>query len=205
MDLDDESMGRGNAVEALNRARKQILSNGYHFNTDVVDLQPDATEGNKVNYPTGFLYVGLGDRLFDIGRVSTETRRLTYRYTSNTAGDQAPFIWDEREREFVTDEVRDVVRVADVFDSSVQQKGFDRIPQMCSEWIATRAAADYFHEVNGVPSGILEARAEKARARFINKERFADIHTASGFRSLESIGRGGGTRALDVRTQSYRW
>lgn len=202
MDLEDQGMERGNVVEALNRARKQILSNGYQFNTDVVDLQPDTNEDNKVNYPTGFLFVGLGERLFDIGKSNNEFRRLTYRYTANSQGKQSPFIWDRRTGDFVTEEVTNVVRVFDVFDSSETQKGFDRIPELCAEWISTRAAADYFHEVNGVPSTLLEGRAERAKTRFINKEPFANIHAVTGFSTLQAIGHGGSTSSFDVRTQS---
>lgn len=202
VDLGDQSMERGNATEALNRARKQILSNGYQFNTDVVDLQPDPAHDNKVKYPTGFLFVGLGERFFHLGRSGNEERRLTFRYTADSDGKQTGFIWDQRERAFVTEEVVDVVRVFDVFDSSEEQQGFDRIPQLCAEWIATLAAAEYFHEVNGVSSATLEKRAEKARTRFINKERFADIHSVTGFRTLEAIGHGGTTSSFDVRTQT---
>lgn len=203
MDLADESMERGNALEALTRARKQILSNGYQFNTDVVDLQPDPEENGKVNYPVGFLFVGLGARLFNLGRGGHEDRRLSYRYTKNSKGKQSAFVWNQRDRSFVTSEVADVVQVSDVFDVSESQKGFDRIPELCAEWIATRAAADYFHEVNGVSSLTLDKRAEQAKTRFINKERFADIHSVTGFRTIEAIGHGGTTSSFDVRTQAH--
>lgn len=202
-DLSDQSMERGNAVEAVNRARKQILSNGYAFNTDVVDLQPDSGESNKVNYPTGFLFVGLGPpRHWDLNLHTDESRRLSYRYTNNAQAALAPFIWDLKERSFVTEEVVNVVQVFDVFDVSVDERGFDRIPQLCAEWVATRAAADYFHEYNGAPSTLLELRAERAKSRFVNRETFADIHTVTGFRSIEAIGRGGSTSSFDVRTQT---
>lgn len=202
-DLSDQTMERGNAVEAINRARQQILSNGYAFNTDVVNLQPDPAESNKVNYPTGFLFVGLGPpRLWELHQVSDESRRLSYRYTNNASAVLSPFIWDLKEREFVTEEVVNVVEVFDVFDVSVAGRGFDRIPEMCGEWIATRAAADYFHELNGAPSTLLELRAEKAKSRFINKEHFADVHTVTGLRAIEAIGHGGSTSSFDVRTQT---
>ncbi len=200
-DLSDTSMERGNAEEAINRARKQILTNGYLFNTDIIDLQPDPAESNKVPFPQGFLYVGLQERLFKFKKSGNETRLLSFRYTENSKGKQQAFVFDLKTAKFVVAEVTEVEQVFDVFVNSEEGKGFERIPDHCAEWIATRAAADYFMEVNGGPSTLLEARAEKSKTLFINKEPFADIHTVSGFRSLEAAGQGG-TSTFDVRTQS---
>lgn len=201
-DLGDTSMEKGKAQEAITRARKEILTNGYAFNTDVLDLQPDPSEGNKVPYPTGFLFVGVGSRLFKHNRASAEVRALSFRYIESSGGAQKAFIWDLREREFVTSEVTNVVQVFDVFDAELDGKAFDRIPELMASWVAQEAAAQYFHTVNAGPSADLLRRVEKAKTKFINRERFSDIHTVSGFRSIEAIGAGGSTSSFDVRTQA---
>ena len=201
-DLGSTSMEKGKAQDAIDRARKEILTNGYAFNTDVLDLQPDPAEANKVPYPTGFLFVGVGSRLFKHNRASAEVRALSFRYIANAAGKQQAFIWDLREREFVTSAVTNVVQVFDVLATSEDNRGFDRIPELCASWIAQEAASQYFHTVNAGPSADLLRRVEKAKTKFINRERFSDIHTVSGFRTIEAIGQGGTTSTFDVRTQA---
>ncbi len=201
-DLSSTSMEKGKAQETITRARKEILTNGYAFNTDVLDLQPDPAEANRVPYPTGFLFVGVGSRLFKHNRASSETRHLSYRYIANSAGAQQAFIWDLRDRSFVTSAVTNVVQVFDVFDADLDGKAFDRIPELCASWIGQEAAAQYFHTVNAGPSADLLRRVEKAKTKFINRERFTDIHNVSGFRTIEAIGAGGTTSSFDVRTQT---
>ncbi len=202
-ELEDESMDKGDANEALDRSRIAILSNGYAFNTDVSDLNPDPAEGNKVPYPEGMLQVALGSRRFQRNRSSIESRRLSFRYTENSSGSQQAFIYNMRERKFVTDQVKDVVTVFDVFDVSDEaNKGFDRIPQLCADWIAKQAAAEFFHEVNASPSATLEGRAIRANTKFVNREEFSDIHSVTGFRTMEAIGSGGSSSSLDVRSQA---
>ena len=85
-DLSSTSMEKGKAEETISRARKEILTNGYTFNTDVLDLQPSPSEGGKVAYPTGFLFVGVGSRLFKNNRASAEVRALSYRHIANAGG-----------------------------------------------------------------------------------------------------------------------
>jgi len=201
-DLSDTSMEKGKAQGAINRARREILTNGYHFNTDVLDLQPDPSEAGRVPYPTGFLFVGIGSRLSKHSRGFSDVRHLSYRYITNSKNKQQAFIWDLRERSFVTSVVTNVVKVFDVFDVSEDGVGFDRIPELCASWIAQEAAAQYFHTVNAGPSSDLLRRVEKAKTKFINKERFSDIHSVSGFRTIEAIGAGGTTSTFDVRTQA---
>ena len=202
-DLSSTSMEKGKAQAAVDRARKKILSNGYAFNTDVVDLQPDSAEGNKVPFPTGFLFVGVGSRPFVLDRSSTEDRRLSFRYTVNAVGNQQAFIWNLRDPAFVTSEVKDVIQIFDVLDTSEDNRGHDRIPELCASWIAQEAAARYFHTVNGGPSSELGRLVERAKTKFINRERFKDIHSVSGFRTLQAIGAGGSTSSFDVRTQAH--
>lgn len=201
-EIADESMDKGDAQQALDRSRIAILSNGYAFNTDVTDLQPDPNEGGKVPYPDTMLYVALGSTRFSRNRASVEARRLSFRYTDNSNEDQQPFIFDMRKRIFVTDEVKNVVTVFDVFDGSDEANlGFDRIPQLCADWIAKQAAAEFFHEVDGSPSPTLEGRAIRANTKFVNREQFSTIHAVTGFSSIEAIG-SGGTTSLDVRVQA---
>ncbi len=202
-EIEDESMDKGDANEALNRSRIAILSNGYAFNTDVSDLQPDPNEGGKVPYPEEMLFVALGSHGFSRNRSSVESRRLSFRYTENSSGDQQAFIYNMRTRKFVTDEVKNVITVFDVFDPSDDaNSGFNRIPQLCADWIAKQAAAEYFHEVEGSPSPTLEARSIRASTKFVNREEFSDIHSVTGFRTLEAIGHGGSSSSLDVRVQA---
>lgn len=201
-DLASTSMEKGKAQEAINRARKEILANGYQFNTDVLDLEPDPAEANKVPFPEGFLFVGLGHRPFKHDKSSSEVRNLSYRYTQNSKSKQQAFIWDLRESVFVTDTVTSAVRVFDIFDDTVLNKNFNRIPELCASWIAQEAAAQYFHTVNAGPSADLLRRVDKAKTKFINREKMGDIHTVTGFRTIEAIGQGGTTSTFDVRTQA---
>ncbi len=201
-DLSSTSMEKGKAEETISRARKEILANGYSFNTDVLDLQSNPSEGNKVAYPEGFLFVGVGSRLSKHNRASAEVRALSFRYIANAGGSQQAFLWDLRERAFVTSAVTNVVQVFDVFDAELDGKAFERIPELCASWISQEAAAQYFHTVNAGPSSDLLRRVEKAKTKFINRERFSDIHTVSGFRTIEAIGAGGTTTTFDVRTQA---
>lgn len=203
-DLDDEDMRRGDAEEVLNRTRKEILANGYDFNTDLVDLQPLPAEGGKVAYPTGFLFVGFNKRTFNRNRTgTTETiRALSFRHTENSDGNQQAFIFDLNTRTFVVTAVADVCQVFDIFDDADPNNGFDRIPDLMAQWISRKASAEYYYEVNQGPSQTLEAKAAKAMTKFINRHPFSDIHTVTGFRQIEAIGAGGSTSTFDVRTQS---
>jgi len=201
-DLSSTSMERGKAEDAINRARKEILANGYQFNTDVLDLQPDPAEANKVAYPEGFLFVGLGSRPFKHNRGTSDVRNLSYRYTANSSNKQQAFIWNLRDLFFVTDTVTSAIRVFDVFDNTVEGRNFTRIPELLASWISQEAAAQYFHTVNAGPSADLLRRVEKAKTKFINREKMGDIHTVTGFRTIEAIGQGGTTSTFDVRSQA---
>lgn len=202
-EVGDESMDKGDAQEALNRSRIAILTNGYAFNTDTSDLQPDPNEGNKVPYPEEMLYVGIGSNQSRLNRANTDTRLLSYRYTDNSTGDQQAFLFDLRLRAFVKDTVKNIVTVFDVFDAGDEtDQGFNRIPQLCADWIAKQAAAEFFHEVNASPSATLAAAATRASTKFVNRERFSTIHGVTGFAAIEAIGSGGSTTSLDVRTQA---
>lgn len=68
----------------VNEAKRQILSNGYPYNTDTITLSPDPSDGNKLNI-SGYLAVRLPDNLAERGGYVWEPSKAAF-YTDALAG-----------------------------------------------------------------------------------------------------------------------
>jgi hypothetical protein len=159
--LDDNDETAHRAKSIIERVRREVLANGYDFNTDIVDFVPDTT--GKVPISASYLKVR-----FPHG--------LSYRVDGT-----ARYVWDVEESEFYDETLRDVEVV---FDLST----FSHIPDMVGRWIAYRAAIEFFVASNAPEKQVpttLQALAIKSRTTALNSMNNVTIHGATGWNTLK--------------------
>lgn len=190
--LSDPNEDKGFAMAEITRQRKQILTNGYIFNTTYELLQPDGGDDSRVPVP--------------VQGVLNITYPQSKRYTAMTgpAPNETMSVFDVGDGrsvgEFVMSEVQAIV-VRDIFRSDDEGQWFDRLPEKCALWIAKRSSEQFFFQQNQGSSDSLRAMAEKAKTLFINSLPKRNINLTTGFWALRSVNSGGAGN-FDARTQT---
>ena len=190
-ELDESSQDASLAKQAIIRARKEILLSGHHFNTDILDLTTSVVS-------TG------GDRVaIDIVTFLS----VKFKYPKHTHHHDpvlsATFVWNLDDKAWETIKVEDVEVVFDINDPNTAEDGYKNLPEIMAQWIAKRAAAEYWFEVHQAVSQTLEAKAERAKTRFQNSVPHKNIRNVTGYNSLALRGNAAPTDTFDVRTQSH--
>ena len=192
-ELDESSQDGSLAKQAIIRARREILLSGHHFNTNIISLTPSqvSTGGTRVAVDVvTFLDIKFKD--------SKHTHRfdpeLQTTYVWNT--DLDPPTWE-------TEKVEEVEVVFDINDPNSAEDGYKNIPEIMAQWIAKRAAAEYWYEVHQSVSQTLEAKAERSKTRYQNSVPHKNIRSVTGFNTLALRGNASPTGTFDVRTQSH--
>ncbi len=188
-ELDESSQDASLAKQAIIRARREILLSGHHFNTDIVKLAVGANSRVAVDVVT-FL------------SVKFKQRQYSHRYDPV---DEKTYVWDldADPPTYASIAVEDVEVVFDIFNNDEADDDFEVIPEIMAQWIAKRAAAEYWYEVHQAASLTLEAKAERAKTRYQNSVPHTNIGHVTGFFSLRLRGNAAPTGSFDPRTQSH--
>jgi len=190
--LSDPNEDKGFAMAEIGRQRKQILTNGYIFNTTYELLQPDGTDDSRVPVP--------------VQGVLNITYPQSKRYTAVTGPmpNETMSVFDVGDGtsvgEFVLGEVQAIV-IRDIFRSDDEGQWFDRLPEKCALWVAKRSSEQFFFQQNQGASDALRAAAEKAKTLFINSLPKRNLNRTTGFWALRATSTGGAGN-FDARTQS---
>ena len=174
------------AKRVISEVRTQVLSNGYGFNSRVMDLS--VTAEGRVEIPLGYLDIrGLPDGVYP-------------QYDEEAdPGHTKLFLYDTTNDEWYATALTEIIVVLDRFKDDDE---FRLIPEKFAYWIARRAAANYWEEINQGPSQSLESKAVRAKTLAMQSREFKTIHGVTGFSALRSV-TGGSTGTYDDRTQSH--
>lgn len=195
-ELDESSQDASLAKQAIIRARREVLASGFHFNQNRISLAPG---------PDGRVPVDVVALLSVRFKEPNHSHRLdptdgkTYVWNlglGSTSGEGRP--------DWVRDvTVHDTVVVVDITNPDTAELDYHRIPELCAQWIAKRAAAEYWYEVHQAVSQTLEAKAERAKTQFQNSIPHRNIGTVTGYSALRLRGNSSPTGTFDARTQSH--
>ncbi len=190
--LSDPNEDKGFAMAELVRQRKQVLTNGYIFNTTFEILLPDGDQGGFVPVPVN------------------EVLHITYpdskRYTERQgpAPNLTQLVFDHGDERtpgsFVTSKVNAIV-VRDLTNIEEEDLDFDKIQEKCALWIAKRAASEFYFQINQQGSDVLKAEAEKSKTLFINAQPKRNLNRTTRFWQLLAT-QAGGQGTFDARTQT---
>lgn len=154
------------AWNVLKRERRSILSNGYHFNRDSVDLAVDTSD--RVPLDRKFL------------KVRFPSDHLSFRDDPTT---NKRYVWDTHTSEYIDYALPDVDVVFDIDD-------FGLIPEQFQRWIAAKAALTHWHDTHGANQNpYLQSELRDASARAINSlpSGETNVHGATGWRGLRAM------------------
>lgn len=183
-DLDDQSQAAQVAKRTLVQTRRDILERGWQFNSRVISL-PVNIEGRV---PVGdYLALSIPDK--DLAPQLDEA-------------DDSIYVWSHKKNVNTWHDAT-ILDVTVVFDL-VDDTHFASIPKLLAEWIAHKAAADFWTESHdGATNQKLEAVAVRRQSRWLNTQPHGNLNDVSGFTTLAVTG-GGGSSTFDPRTQSVR-
>lgn len=156
------------AKGVLDRERRKILTNGYHFNTDRITIEVDAND--RVPLSRDYLKVCFN----------------TYQNLSWRDDGPSRFVWDVDANDWHHDRLEnvDVVYLLD----------FDRLPEPFARWIADKAALENWYDSNvGADNSRLVRNLRESNALAINSlpPMSLNVHGATGYRAIQAIGNSG--------------
>lgn len=190
-ELDESSQDAALAKQSIIRARREILLSGHHFNTDIRQLTASVVSsgGSRVAVDVvTFLSIKF--------RKTKHTHRFDPVLSTT-------YVWDADLKQYEPDTVEDVEVVFDINDPDTSEDGFKNLPEIMAQWIAKRAAAEYWYEVHQSVSQTLEAKAVRAKTRYQNSVPHTNIRAVTGFNTLALRGNASPTGSFDPRTQSH--
>lgn len=138
---------------AIDRGRRRILLEGYHFNTDRKTFSPDINGE-----------IELASDEFGIAFPKPLDATLTLRGGK---------VWDRQNRVFYGSEFEGL---------SCLDLSFENLPEVFAEWIAREAAVEIVMQVDGATAELSLARqmANRAEAAALNSEGYS-MYSLSGF------------------------
>ncbi len=185
-DLDDESQAAQVAKRTLKQSRIDILERGWGFNTRNITLKLNSD--SKVPVSDSYLRVIIPDS------------RLAVQMDENEDG--ALFVWSHKTNVDTWHDA-EIINVKIVMDFP-DDEDYRRLPQLVAQWIAWKAAADFWTEAHdGSINQKLEAKSVRHQTRWLNTQGdLGNVRDASGFTAIAVQGFGGTTSTFDPRTQS---
>jgi hypothetical protein len=190
-ELSESSQDAALAKQAIIRARREILVSGFHFNTNIITLTAS-------NVSTGGKRVAVDVATFLSVKFSES--KHSHRFDPDLS---TTYVWDMDAKTWETEAVADVEVVFDINNPNEAEDNFKILPELMAQWIAKRAAAEYWYETHQSISQTLEAKAERAKTRFQNSIPHRNIRSVTGFNSLALRGNASPTGTFDARTQSH--
>jgi hypothetical protein len=151
------------AQGVVERKRKELLENGYPFNTALLTLTPE-TDG-KVRVARSYL-------------VHKWPKGITYRVDPTDSSKW--ILWDIDDNDYVDVEVEDFEVHFDITD-------FQNLPDTFARWVAHEAAIAYYGEVNPtapIPQRLI-SDALRAHSRFSATMPGFSLDDASGWTALK--------------------
>ncbi len=190
-ELDESSQDAALAKQTIIRARREILLSGHHFNTDIKKLTASVVTSGGTRVAVDVVtYLS----------IKFKKPKHTHRFDPALG---TTFVWDTDLRIWEPNTVEDVEVVFDINDPNVAEDGFKNLPEIMAQWIAKRAAAEYWYEVHQSTSQTLESKAERAKTRYQNSIPHSNIRAVTGFNTLALRGNASPTGSFDPRTQSH--
>lgn len=190
-ELDESSQDAALAKQAIIRARREILLSGHHFNTDIRQLTASVVSSGGTRVAVDVVtYLS----------VKFKETKHTHRFDPELS---TTYVWDTDLKQWETDTVKDVELVFDINDPDTAEDGYKNLPEIMAQWIAKRAAAEYWYEIHQSVSQTLEAKAERAKTRYQNSIPHTNIRAVTGFNTLALRGNASPTGTFDPRTQSH--
>lgn len=177
--VNDPDSGNEDAAHAkatIKRVRRDILINGYHFNRNVLDLEPNS-EG-KIQIAESYLRVEL-------------PVDLSFRKDSD---DGQIYLWNIDRNTWHDQTVRDVKVVFDITNPDDPGDDFEHLPDDFAKWIALQAVSEFYMEKkDGVPNTAIQQMADEAAAHAINNLAPENIDEVTGFARIASAQAGIGS------------
>lgn len=161
------------AKGTLDRERRKILTNGYHFNTDRVTLEVDSND--RVPLSRDYLKVCFNT-----------SQNLSWRDDGANR-----FVWDVDANDWHHQQC-DNVDVVSLLD-------FDRLPEHFARWIADKAALENWYDSNvGAENSRLVRTERESNALAINSlpPLSLNMHGATGYRAIQMIGNSGNSAVM---------